>query len=209
MFVAGEHDDFIKKRHSETLHEKYAGERNLVVVDGDHNSPRPRFLLQSACMFLQGCMQLNPSAELVVPLGTNLFAPPWSCPKPFHRMGLGIETALERARAAVASATASATTPPHAAASLERQWSSNERRWLPHDNIASREPQRQRSQPFPGRGEEPPPGLPLDGVRSRSDDVRGPSRDAAPPTTEFSPPDMSERQKEIQSSLFKMLGRDE
>lgn len=37
MFVAGEHDDFIDKKHSKCLHAKYAGDKNLVIVDGDHN----------------------------------------------------------------------------------------------------------------------------------------------------------------------------
>jgi len=37
MFVAGEHDDFIDKQHSRCLHAKYAGDKNLVFVDGDHN----------------------------------------------------------------------------------------------------------------------------------------------------------------------------
>ena len=40
LFVAGEHDDFINKRHSEEIHAKYAGDKNMIVVEGDHNSPR-------------------------------------------------------------------------------------------------------------------------------------------------------------------------
>ncbi len=37
LFVAGEHDDFIDKHHSKVLHAKYAGDKNIVIVDGDHN----------------------------------------------------------------------------------------------------------------------------------------------------------------------------
>lgn len=77
MFVAGEHDDFINKRHSILIHQKYAGDKNISIVDGDHNSPRPRFLQQSACLFLQSVMRLPASNELVVPMGMNLLIPPW------------------------------------------------------------------------------------------------------------------------------------
>lgn len=76
MFVAGDNDAFIDKRHSKRLYEMYAGDKNIVIVDGDHNSLRPRFVLQSACLFLQSCMQLS-SMELVIPMGTNLYLPPW------------------------------------------------------------------------------------------------------------------------------------
>lgn len=77
MFVAGDNDAFIDKRHSKRLYEMYAGDKNIVIVDGDHNSLRPRYMLQSACLFLQSCMQLSPSMELVIPMGTNLYLPPW------------------------------------------------------------------------------------------------------------------------------------
>jgi alpha/beta superfamily hydrolase len=77
MFVAGDNDAFIDKRHSKRLYEMYAGDKNIVIVDGDHNSLRPRYMLQSACLFLQSCMQLSPSIELVIPMGTNLYLPPW------------------------------------------------------------------------------------------------------------------------------------
>merc|ERR1711933_630801 len=33
--------DFITKAHSLSLHDAYAGESNMIVVDGDHNSSRP------------------------------------------------------------------------------------------------------------------------------------------------------------------------
>lgn len=77
MFVAGEHDAFIRKRHTERLHDRYVGDKNIVIVNGDHNSTRPKYLLHSICLFLQSCMQISPSLELVVPIGTDLFLPPW------------------------------------------------------------------------------------------------------------------------------------
>ena len=77
LFVAGEHDDFIKKHHSEALHAKYAGDKNLIIVEGDHNSPRPKFLFDSASIFLQSCMQIPNEWALNVPISMNLMCPPW------------------------------------------------------------------------------------------------------------------------------------
>jgi len=77
LFVAGEHDDFIKKHHSEELHAKYAGDKNLIIVEGDHNSPRPKFMFDSASIFLQTCLQIPNDWALSVPPSMNLMCPPW------------------------------------------------------------------------------------------------------------------------------------
>lgn len=77
LFVAGEHDDFIKKHHSEDLHAKYAGDKNLIIVEGDHNSPRPKFMFDSASIFLQTCLQIPNDWALNVPPSMNLMCPPW------------------------------------------------------------------------------------------------------------------------------------
>lgn len=77
LFVAGEHDDFIKKHHAEEIYEKYAGDKNLIVVEGDHNSPRPKFMFDSAAIFLQTCLQIPSNWALPVPPSMNLMCPPW------------------------------------------------------------------------------------------------------------------------------------
>lgn len=77
LFVAGEHDEFIQKHHSEALHEKYAGDKNLIIVEGDHNSPRPKFMFDSASIFLQTCLQIPNEWALDVPISMNLMCPPW------------------------------------------------------------------------------------------------------------------------------------
>jgi len=77
LFVAGEHDDFIKKHHSEELYEKYAGDKNIIIVEGDHNSPRPKFMFDSAAIFLQTCLQIPNEWALQVPVSMNLMCPPW------------------------------------------------------------------------------------------------------------------------------------
>lgn len=80
LFVAGEHDDFINKRHSEAIHARYAGDKNIIVVEGDHNSPRPKFMFDSVSIFLQTCLQIPNSWALRVHPGMNLMAPPWFYP---------------------------------------------------------------------------------------------------------------------------------
>ena len=60
LFVAGESDVFILPSHSQRIHDRYAGDKNIIIVDGDHNSPRPRFMYDSACIFLKACLQLTP-----------------------------------------------------------------------------------------------------------------------------------------------------
>lgn len=77
LFVAGEHDEFIQKHHSEALHAKYAGDKNLIIVEGDHNSPRPKFMFDSASIFLQTCLQIPNEWALEVPISMNLMCPPW------------------------------------------------------------------------------------------------------------------------------------
>ena len=77
LFVAGEHDDFIKKHHSEALHARYAGDKNIIIVEGDHNSPRPKFMFDSASIFLQTCLQIPAEWTLQVPVSMNLMCPPW------------------------------------------------------------------------------------------------------------------------------------
>eukprot|EP00560_Eucampia_antarctica_P009255 CAMPEP_0197828260 /NCGR_PEP_ID=MMETSP1437-20131217/4873_1 /TAXON_ID=49252 ORGANISM="Eucampia antarctica, Strain CCMP1452" /NCGR_SAMPLE_ID=MMETSP1437 /ASSEMBLY_ACC=CAM_ASM_001096 /LENGTH=530 /DNA_ID=CAMNT_0043429425 /DNA_START=178 /DNA_END=1770 /DNA_ORIENTATION=- len=80
LFVAGEHDDFINKHHSEAIHARYAGDKNMIVVEGDHNSPRPKFMFDSVSIFLQTCLQIPNSWALEVHPGMNLMAPPWFYP---------------------------------------------------------------------------------------------------------------------------------
>ena len=83
LFVAGEHDEFIAKHHSEQIYERYAGDKNLIIVEGDHNSPRPKFMFDSVSIFLQTCLQIPNSWALPVHPGMNLMAPPWYYPSTY------------------------------------------------------------------------------------------------------------------------------
>ncbi|ETI32165.1 hypothetical protein F443_20953 [Phytophthora nicotianae P1569] len=62
LFVAAEHDSFIAPHHSDQIFAAYGGDKNLVKVDGDHNSSRPQFLLDSAAIFLQTALQVDAAA---------------------------------------------------------------------------------------------------------------------------------------------------
>jgi hypothetical protein len=80
LFVAAENDDFIPKSHSLSLHDIYAGDSNMIVVDGDHNSNRPRFMFDSVSIFLQACLQIPSDWQLHIHPSMNIISPPWRYP---------------------------------------------------------------------------------------------------------------------------------
>lgn len=80
LFVAAENDDFIPKAHSMSLYDVYAGDANMIVVDGDHNSNRPRFMFDSVSIFLQAALQIPPDWQLRVHPSMNISSPPWRYP---------------------------------------------------------------------------------------------------------------------------------
>ena len=80
LFVAAENDDFITKSHSLAMHDVYAGDCNMVVVDGDHNSNRPRFMFDSVSIFLQACLQIPAEWQLRIHPSMNVLSPPWRYP---------------------------------------------------------------------------------------------------------------------------------
>ena len=51
LFAHGVEDDFIRPAHSEALFEKYAGDKEYLAFDGDHNSPRPAAFFDKALVF--------------------------------------------------------------------------------------------------------------------------------------------------------------
>merc|ERR1712159_823606 len=52
LFSHAHDDNFIKPHHSDDIYAKYAGDKNITKVDGDHNTPRPQFFMDSAGIFL-------------------------------------------------------------------------------------------------------------------------------------------------------------
>ena len=52
LFIAGEQDDFISPEHAHKIHDKYSGRKNIILVEGAHNTPRPTFMHDSVSIFL-------------------------------------------------------------------------------------------------------------------------------------------------------------
>lgn len=76
-------DSFIKIRHSEALHAAYAGDKNLIRFDGDHNSRRPEFFYNSVSIFWHNTLQLESQLEPADPSALSPHpGPPHSAPGP-------------------------------------------------------------------------------------------------------------------------------
>ena len=75
LFGHADDDDFILKRHSEVIHAKYAGDKNLVTFPGDHNSQRPQFFHSSALIWLQNTMLQGAAAPPVASSPGVMFSP--------------------------------------------------------------------------------------------------------------------------------------
>lgn len=59
LFIHGEADDFIAPHHTKTLFEAYNGDKELEIVDGDHNSQRALHVIQKAVMFFCRAFRCN------------------------------------------------------------------------------------------------------------------------------------------------------
>ena len=66
LFVHGKQDDFILPSHSEQIHKKYKGEANIMMVEGDHNSRRPRYVRDSAAIFLKTALRVPDSYAIPI-----------------------------------------------------------------------------------------------------------------------------------------------
>lgn len=63
LFVHGRGDDFIPPHHTEKLFSAYNGDKELAMVDGDHNSSRPDYLTRKAVSFLSRAFRWNPASQ--------------------------------------------------------------------------------------------------------------------------------------------------
>jgi len=63
LFGHATEDTFIKIAHSEKLHTAYAGDKNLIRFEGDHNSRRPEFFYSSVSVFFHNTLQLDAVLE--------------------------------------------------------------------------------------------------------------------------------------------------
>lgn len=52
LFVAGVNDELIDPHHTHDIYDVYAGDKNIVLIEGDHNSQRPEYLADGISIFL-------------------------------------------------------------------------------------------------------------------------------------------------------------
>ena len=57
LFCHAKDDTFVNQHHCKDLSDVYAGDKNVVYVDGNHNSPRPRYFRDSAAIFFFNTLQ--------------------------------------------------------------------------------------------------------------------------------------------------------
>jgi len=65
LFAHAEGDDFILPHHSKTLHDKYGGDKNMILFEGDHNTPRPVFFYDSVLIFFSNVLLNGEDRELL------------------------------------------------------------------------------------------------------------------------------------------------
>ncbi|KAF4692358.1 hypothetical protein FOZ60_013717 [Perkinsus olseni] len=66
LFTAARGDTFINSRNTDALFEKYAGDKNLVKVDGNHNTTRPKFLMHSIAIFFVNTLGCETTVDAVL-----------------------------------------------------------------------------------------------------------------------------------------------
>ncbi len=59
LFVHAKGDTFVKPSHSDALFKKYAGDKKIMLVNGDHNSVRPSYFKDSAAIFFYNRLQVE------------------------------------------------------------------------------------------------------------------------------------------------------
>jgi len=60
LFLVGQKDDFVRPSHSELLHDKHAGVKELLAFDGDHNSIRPRSAFEAVRQWFLTHFDISP-----------------------------------------------------------------------------------------------------------------------------------------------------
>jgi len=69
-FALASGDDFVRPYHTKRVHEAYAGKKQLMHMDGNHNGLRPSWFYNTSASFLQDILQ--PPPLLVVAPHTEL-----------------------------------------------------------------------------------------------------------------------------------------
>ena len=64
LFCHGLDDTFVNVHHCKDLYEVYAGDKNVTYVEGDHNSGRPDYFLDSVAIFFYNSLHVENLKEL-------------------------------------------------------------------------------------------------------------------------------------------------
>ena len=64
LFCHAKNDTFVNQHHCKDLSEVYAGDKNVIYVEGNHNSSRPRYFRDSASIFFYNTLQCNRIKEI-------------------------------------------------------------------------------------------------------------------------------------------------
>eukprot|EP00358_Blepharisma_japonicum_P006498 CAMPEP_0202940894 /NCGR_PEP_ID=MMETSP1395-20130829/1029_1 /ASSEMBLY_ACC=CAM_ASM_000871 /TAXON_ID=5961 /ORGANISM="Blepharisma japonicum, Strain Stock R1072" /LENGTH=194 /DNA_ID=CAMNT_0049635675 /DNA_START=436 /DNA_END=1017 /DNA_ORIENTATION=+ len=70
LFGAGIQDLFVRPHHTQDLYDKYPGEKDIILFEGDHNSIRPKFFHESVSRFFYltlMCDQLPETPKSTIP----------------------------------------------------------------------------------------------------------------------------------------------
>jgi cephalosporin-C deacetylase-like acetyl esterase len=59
LFCHALSDNFVYPYHTEKLFQKYSGEKDRITVEGEHNSLRPKFFLDSVAIFFYNALQCD------------------------------------------------------------------------------------------------------------------------------------------------------
>ncbi|WJX27953.1 hypothetical protein P8452_16726 [Trifolium repens] len=57
LFGHASDDKFIQPHHSDLISESYAGDKNIIKFDGDHNSSRPQYFYDSVSIFFYNVLR--------------------------------------------------------------------------------------------------------------------------------------------------------
>ena len=59
LFLAGDNDNFVGCHHTQAIYDKYAGDKEIELFRGDHNSPRPEDVMFKVGVFFNRTMQCD------------------------------------------------------------------------------------------------------------------------------------------------------
>lgn len=83
LFIVAKEDDFIDPKHGQELHDAYSGDKNLIWVEGDHNSSRPPHTITSIYIFFFNTLQMKTLLPDVVAQAEENIAEKYD---PYHHM---------------------------------------------------------------------------------------------------------------------------